>query len=223
MASPIVARSPVRPVAAAKITDWSKVASATAAGGFVMGNPAAKVKLIEYGSLTCPHCAEFDEKGVPALLANYVKDGKVSWEFRNFVRDPFDLSASLVARCNGEKSVFGMTRALYAAQPEWVAKLQAVPPAQLEALSKLPPAQQFPAYAKLAGFAQFAAMRGIPAAKTEACLVDTKQVDRLVQMNSDAVSQYNIPGTPTFLLNGSVVPDTATWALLEPKLKAALG
>lgn len=203
--------------------DWTEAVAPTGAGGYVMGNPDAKVKLIEYGSLTCPHCAEFDEKGVPALLANYVKDGKVSWEFRNFVRDPFDLSASLVARCNGEKSVFGMTRALYAAQPEWVAKLQAVPPAQLEALSKLPPAQQFPAYAKLAGFAQFAAMRGIPAAKTEACLVDTKQVDRLVQMNSDAVSQYNIPGTPTFLLNGSVVPDTATWALLEPKLKAALG
>ena len=124
--------------------DWTEAVAPTGAGGYVMGNPDAKVKLIEYGSLTCPHCAEFDEKGVPGLLANYVKDGKVSWEFRNFVRDPFDLSASLVARCSGEKSVFGMTRALYAAQRDWIAKLQAVPPAQLETLSKLPPGAAIP-------------------------------------------------------------------------------
>jgi protein-disulfide isomerase len=203
--------------------DWTEAVAPTAAGGFVMGNPEAKVKLVEYGSLTCPHCAAFDKEGVPTLLANYVKNGKVSWEFRNFVRDPYDLAASLVARCNGAKSVFGLTRAIYAAQPEWVAKLQAVPPAESEATSKLPPAQQFPALAKLAGFPQFAAMRGVPVAKTEACLADTKEIDRLVQMNSDAVSQYNVPGTPTFLINNTVVPDTATWELLEPKIKAALG
>jgi protein-disulfide isomerase len=203
--------------------DWTEAVAPTAAGGFVMGNPDAKVKLVEYGSMTCPHCAAFDKEGVPTLLANYVKNGKVSWEFRNFVRDPYDLTASLIARCNGAKSVFGLTRAIYAAQPEWIAKLQIVPPATMEALSKLPPAQQFPAYAKEAGFQQFAAMRGVPVAKTDACLTDTKEIDRLVQMNSDAVSQYNVPGTPTFLINNTVVPDTATWELLEPKIKAALG
>ena len=73
--------------------------------GFVMGNPDAKLKLIEYGSLTCPHCREFDEKGVPALIDNYVKTGQVSWEFRNYVRDAFDLTAALVARCNGAKQL----------------------------------------------------------------------------------------------------------------------
>lgn len=215
--------APTVAVAAPASGDWTEAVAPTAAGGFVMGNPDAKVKLIEYGSLTCPHCAAFDKEGVPTLLASYVKNGKVSWEFRNFVRDPYDLAASLVARCNGAKSVFGLTRAIYAAQLEWVAKLQTVPPAVADATSKLPPAQQFPALAKLAGFPQFAAMRGVPVAKTEACLADTKEVDRLVQMNSDAVSQYNLPGTPTFLINGTVVPDTATWNLLEPKIKAALG
>ncbi len=215
--------APTVAVAAPASGDWTEAVAPTAAGGFVMGNPDAKVKLVEYGSLTCPHCAAFDKEGVPTLLANYVKNGKVSWEFRNFVRDPFDLAASLVARCNGAKSAFGLTRAIYAAQPEWVAKLQTVPPAESEAIAKLPPAQQFRALAKLAGFPQFAAMRGVPAAKTDACLADTKEIDRLVQMNSDAVSQYNVPGTPTFLINGTVVPDTASWELLEPKIKAALG
>ena len=58
-----------------------------------MGNPNAKVKLVEFGSLTCPHCAEFEEEGGKALIENYVKTGQVSWEFRNFVRDPFDITA----------------------------------------------------------------------------------------------------------------------------------
>jgi protein-disulfide isomerase len=53
-----------------------------------LGNPNAKVKLVEFGSLTCPHCAEFEHQGGKALVDNYVKKGLVSWEFRNFVRDP---------------------------------------------------------------------------------------------------------------------------------------
>ena len=188
-----------------------------------MGNPNAKVKLVEFGSMTCSHCADFEEKGVKPLIENYVKSGKVSWEFRNFVRDPYDLAASLVARCNGEKSFFGLTRAMYGAQRDWLGKLQTVPPAQMEAVAALPPQQQFIEIGKLTAFPQFAALRGVPAAKANACLADTKQVDRLVQMNADAVSQYSIPGTPSFLLNGALLPDTAAWEALEPKLKAAVG
>src|SRR5881397_817088 len=78
---------------------WADVANATSAG-FMMGNPNAKVKLVEIGSLSCPHCKAFDDEGVPALIEKYVKTGLVSWEFRNYVRDAFDLTATLVARCN---------------------------------------------------------------------------------------------------------------------------
>jgi len=217
------ATGPVVAVAPPTSGDWSEVTTASPSGGFIMGNPNAKVKLVEYGSMTCPHCAEFDEKGAKPLIDNYVKNGKVSWEYRNFVRDPYDLAAALVARCNGEKSFFGLTRAMYASQKDWIGKLQTVPPAQMEAISKLPPQQQFVEVGKLTGFPQFAALRGVPAAKANACLADTKQVDKLVQMNSDAVSDYNIPGTPSFLLNGALLTDTAAWQSLEPKLKAAVG
>ena len=213
------------PVAAVKAPngDWSQVTTASPAGGFVMGNPNAKVKLVEYGSLTCPHCGEFDKVGAKPLIDNYIKSGKVSWEFRNFVRDPYDIAASLVARCNGPRSFFGLMRSFYASQGEWIGKLQAVPPAQLEQLQGLPPQQQFATIGKLAGFPQFAALRGVPAAKTSACLTNTAEVTKLVQMNSDAVSQYNIPGTPSFLINGTMLDNTATWEALEPKLKAAIG
>jgi protein-disulfide isomerase len=202
---------------------WADVTNETSAGGYLMGNPNAKVKLIEYGSLTCPHCREFDEKGVPALIDKYVKSGQVSWEFRNYVRDPFDLTASLIARCNGTKSFFPLLRAFYKDQIAWVGNIQAVPQAQLESLQNLPPSQEFVQAAKFAQLQDWAAARGVPVAKANQCLSNEGSINQLVQMTGDATSQYpNFPGTPTFVLNGKMVENTATWELLEPKLKEAL-
>jgi protein-disulfide isomerase len=202
--------------------DWSTIVSKTAEGGFLMGNPNAKVKLVEFGSMTCPHCAEFDHSGVKPLIDNYVKKGLVAYEFRNFVRDPFDMTAALVARCGGEASFFGLTRNLYADQKNWITKIQQATPAQQQALQTMPPAQQFSTIADLAGLKQFASMRGVPRAKAEQCLGNETEINQLVQMNSDAVSAYNIPGTPAFLINGTVAEATANWETLEPKIKEAL-
>lgn len=204
--------------------DWSTVVTETPAGGFLMGNPQAKVQLIEYGSLTCPHCREFDETGVQPLIDNYVKSGKVGFEFRNYVRDAFDLTASLIARCNGAKGFFPMARALYKDQPTWIAAIQKVPQDQVAALQNMPPNQQFLAIAKLAGLQQYAAVRGVPVAKSTQCLTNEQAVDQLVQMTGDATSQYpNFPGTPTFVVNGEMQEKVANWKDLETRLKAALG
>ena len=208
--------------------DWSEVVSATPAGGFVMGNPNAKVKLVEYGSMTCPHCASFEKIGGQPLVDNYVKKGLVSWEFRNYVRDPYDITASLVARCGGPSSFFGMTRAFYAAQPEWIGKIQAASPDQMQALQNMGPQQQFAAIADIADFPEFAAMRGVPKAKVAACLANEAEATKLVQMNSDAMSQYpDFPGTPTFLIGGSMVnlgavTEAEVWPALEKKIQEAL-
>jgi protein-disulfide isomerase len=217
---------PIKPVAPPKNGDWTTVTTETAEGGFLLGNPNAKVKIVEFGSLTCPHCAEFDETGAKPLIENYVKTGRVSYEFRNFVRDPFDVAASLVARCGGAASFFGLMRGFYADQRDWVGKIQAADQGKMQTIQNLPPNQQFVEIAKIAGFQDWAAMRGLPPEKTNACLANQAEVDRLVQMQNDAVSAYNIPGTPGFLLNGELVTmdNSATvWAQLEGKIKAALG
>jgi protein-disulfide isomerase len=206
--------------------DWSEITTESPEGGFIMGNPVAKVKLVEFGSLTCPHCREFDEKGAPKLIENYVKKGLVSWEFRNFVRDPFDITASIVSRCGGASSFFGLTRSFYASQPDWIGKIQAATadPQQAAALQGLQPQQQFKAISDLAGFPSFAAQRGVPKAKLEACLADPAAATKLVQMNSDAVASYpEIPGTPSFLINGELSKVPGTWEALEPEIKKALG
>ena len=213
----------ITPVAAPKGGDWTQMVSQTPEGAFLMGNPAAKVKVVEYGSMTCPHCREFDEKGAAPLMNNYVKTGQVSWEFRNYVRDAFDITATLITRCNGAKTFFPLTRAMFEDQPNWVAKVQEAPPEKLEQLQNLPPNQQFVEMAKVAGFQDWAAMRGVPVAKSSQCLADENSINQLVQMASDATSQYpNFPGTPTFIINGELAEQTATWETLEPKLKAAL-
>ena len=218
------ATAKVAQVAPPKGGDWTQVVNPTPQGGFVMGNPNAKVKLAEYGSLTCPHCRAFDEEGVPSLIGKYVKTGQVSWEFRNYVRDAFDLTASLIARCNGAKSFFPLTRAFYKDQSVWVAKIQATPPNQLEQLQNLPPERQFLELAKVAGFPEWAAMRGVPVAKSTQCLTDQNKVNQLVQMTSDATTTYpDFQGTPTFIINGTMLDKTATWDTLEPQLKSALG
>src|SRR6478672_7931357 len=92
---------------------WADVVNTSAAGGFVMGNPNAKVKLLEIGSLSCPHCKLFDDEGVPTLIEQYVKPGKVRWEFRTYViHGPLDMAANLVVRCNGAQTFFPLARAL---------------------------------------------------------------------------------------------------------------
>jgi protein-disulfide isomerase len=214
----------IEQVAPPKGGDWTQVVNPTPEGGFMMGNPTAKVKLVEYGSLTCPHCRAFDDEGAPSLINNYVKTGQVSWEFRNYVRDAFDLTASLIARCNGAKSFFPLARGFYKDQSVWMATIQKTPQDQLQAMQNLPPNRQFLELAKVAGFPDWAAMRGVPVAKSTQCLTDENSVNQLVQMTSDATTTYpDFQGTPTFILNGALLDKTATWDKLEPQLRNALG
>src|SRR5688572_9785542 len=167
MTAPDVA---VTPASAPKNGDWSTIVTKTPEGGFVMGNPNAKVKLVEFGSLTCDHCAEFDRQAGNVLVDDYVKKGLVSWEFRNFVRDPFDMTAALLARCGGEAGFFGLTHSMFADQAQWIGKIQAADAAQMQALQTMSPARQFSTIADLSGLKQYASTRGLPAAKAEQCL-----------------------------------------------------
>src|SRR5918998_1867242 len=91
--APAAAQSELPKVARPANGDWSQVVTKTPEGGFMMGDPQAKVRLLEFASMTCPHCKEFDETGVQPLIDKYVKSGQVSYELRNYVRDGFDVAA----------------------------------------------------------------------------------------------------------------------------------
>lgn len=221
----LAAPAPAKKAAAkpAVARDWSKTVTVTAAGGYRMGNPAAKVTLVEYGSMTCPHCGHFATDDEPKLIDKYVRGGKVAFEFRNFIRDPFDIAAALTARCSGTTGFFPVTHQLFATQEQWFAKLRAVGDERLKALQNLTPAQQMSQVADLAGFSDVAKARGIPLAKYKACIGDKKNMDALMKLRNDASF---VEGTPTFVLNGAKVEfdaqGPALWDQLDAKIAAAL-
>lgn len=93
--------APIAAVAAPAGTSWSETVAETPEGNFVMGNPAAKLKLVEYGSFTCSHCRDFAHESSEELKA-MVDSGKISYEFRVYVRDPIDITTALLARCGGK-------------------------------------------------------------------------------------------------------------------------
>lgn len=203
---------------------WADVVNESAAGGYVMGNPNAKVKLIEIGSLFCPYCKRFEDEGSPQLIEKYVKTGNVSWEFRPYaIHGPIDVAADIVARCSGLKTFFPLTMALYKDQSALEAKVQAAPKDKLEQIQNLPTNQMFVAWGNLLGLQDWAAARGVSQAKSNQCLADQKMIDREVQVMSDVNSQYpEFGGTPSFILNGKMLAKTGDWKSLEPQLKDAL-
>jgi protein-disulfide isomerase len=201
--------------------DWARTVVATPEGGFRMGNPAAKVKLIEYGSLTCSHCATFAKDGMASLVGTYVRSGKVSYEYRNMVLNGLDVAATLVARCGGPGAYFRVADKLYATQDQWKGRVKDLTDAQKQALNALPENQRLGRLADLAGIPAIAAQHGIAPASAQRCLADRAAFDALGKMNEAATAQ-GVQGTPTFFLNGSSI-GFHTWATLEPILREAAG
>ncbi|MCM8557707.1 thioredoxin domain-containing protein [Sphingomicrobium sediminis] len=218
-----VATERVEEVAPPEGQQWSEVVSKTSAGGYMMGNPDAPVTLIEYGSLTCPACARFDEEGYPQLVQNYINSGRLNFEFRNYVRDPIDMTAALLARCGSEATYYPLTHALYGAQGQWFGEQVNQLSALMQQIGTQPPAQQFPQIAEAAGLKTFAAQRGVPASRADACLADQDAIDELVEMKNIADTDFEVPGTPAFYLDNTLVQHAYQWPSLEPALKAALG
>ena len=213
--------APITPVAAPQGGDWTKMVTATPEGGVLMGNPNADVKLVEYGSLTCPHCAEFAEHGAPQLIEKYVKTGRVSYEFRNYLRDGLDVAMALVAHCTGPEKFFPLSDAMFKSQREIFERAQAATPEQQQQLQASPNPQL---YAEIAGLQQWASQRGVPSARSNGWDANQDLTNKLMQTSSDTTTQYpDFAGTPSFVLNGEMLKQTASWDKLEPAIRDALG
>ena len=174
--------------------------------------------------MSCPHCKRFEDEGVPTLVEKYVKPGNVSWEFRTYlIHGPIDMTANLIAHCNGIQNFFPMARALYTDQNSWMAKIEAAPQDKVAQIQNLPTNQAFVAFANLAGLQDWAAARGVPQAKSTQCLADQKMIDQQVQVTNNVNNQFSdFQGTPSFVLNGKLLAKTGEWSKLKPQLDAAL-
>jgi protein-disulfide isomerase len=212
------------PVAGAKPPagqNWVDVVSKTPEGGYRMGNPDAPVKLIEYGSRSCPHCAAFDAEGFPTLKAGPIAAGKMSYEFRDFpVHGPIDMGPILLGHCVEPAQFFPMLDQMMTAQPQLLAKEQEVITALQAKASSLSQADFITQLTTNLGYVDFVKQRGVPDAKAQACLTDQKGLDAIAKQTDAANRQYNVSGTPTFIVNGKVATDVYDWKALQPVLRA---
>ena len=202
--------------------DWTKVFAATPEGGFRIGNPDARVKLVEFASLTCPHCREFHEASMADIRDKYVKSGNVSYEYRNFVLNGPDYAASMLARCQGAEAFFGLLSAFYNDQASWVEPFTKLTPDDNKRLAGMSEDKQIAALAALGQLDSYVRARGIPRAKFDQCLADKAQLAQLATLRTQATEKYKLTGTPGFIINDVTQEGVFTWADLEPKLKAAL-
>lgn len=148
----------------------------------VLGKADAPVTMIEYASLTCPHCAAFHEKTLPQIKAKYIDTGKVKLVFRDFPFDELGLRAAMTAHCLAPENYFGFLDVLFRSQDKWS---RAANP--MEALKQL---------ARLAG------MQGDA---FDACQKNEAVANRVLQERIDAQNNFDVRATPTFIINGQKI------------------
>jgi protein-disulfide isomerase len=211
---------PAKPAAPAS---WLDTIVATPEGGFRQGNPNAKIKLLEFGALSCSHCAEFAHEGVPVIRAKYVATGKVSYEYRPYLLNGVDFAVSLLVLCQPPAGAVKLIDAFYGQQPTWIVPFtKPLPDDVMKKLPTLPENQQITAYAAAGGLDAFMRTRGMTRAKFDACTSDKAGIAKLTAIREDANKNYGLTGTPTFAINGKVLPETSNWAHLKPKLDALM-
>jgi protein-disulfide isomerase len=185
-----------------------------------MGNPNAPVKIVEYLSLTCSHCAHFAEEGAPRLISEHVRSGRASLEYRNFVLNAYDLAASLLSRCAAPQDYFALNHAILGGQAQWLGRVQNLTAEQRQQLQALQPIQGMQRIVAWTGLDAIAARHGVTAAEARICMADQAALDRIVAMR-EAGDNAGVAGTPSFAINGRLAADVHSWDALEPLLRAA--
>lgn len=148
----------------------------------VQGNPKSNVVLIEYASLTCPHCAHFQETEFPKLKAEYIDTGKIKFIYRDFPLDGLATGAALLARCAPDGRGKTMVDLMFKNQNEWTRSETPLEPLR--------------GYAKLAGMND---------ADVDACLKNEAILKEIQNVQQKAATLYKVGGTPTFFVGEEMV------------------
>jgi protein-disulfide isomerase len=194
---------------------WADQVAKTPEGGYRQGNPDAPVKLVEYGSRSCPTCMAFAIQGVEPLRAQYISTGRVSYEFREFFVHPQDGGLALAGRCVTPEAFFPILDQMYHNQEALNANAEAIYP-QTQGQSGL---QAAATWARGLGIVDFMKQRGVPEARINQCLSDQAAIEEIAK-TMEAGQVKGVNGTPTFFVNDRRV-DGPSWEAVEQALRAA--
>lgn len=180
LAAPLALGLIVSPPAAAQTGTTAQQGERTAAQMLedrVLGNPDAPVTIIDYSSMTCPHCAAFHTETLPELKKQFIDTGKAKLVFRDFPFDRVALSAAMLARCLPSDRYFGMLDVLFRSQGTW---------------ARAPEPQK--------ALGQTARLAGLGEKDFEACLANQELMNGVVQKRMEGEQQFQISSTPTFIV-----------------------
>ena len=194
-ASPAAGAAP----SSAPATQASTQAGALTPDDHILGNREAPVTIIEYASLTCPHCAHFHETTLPRLKTEYIDTGKAKLVYRDFPLDQVALRAAALAECVPADRYFGLLSILFQGQNNWATAPD--PNAALARLGKL---------------------GGLSDEQVTACMNDEKRIDAVVAERLAGEQQYAIRSTPTFIINGKKYTGAPTFEQMQDSIKSAL-
>ena len=162
----------------------------------VQGSPTATVTMIEYASMTCPHCAAFHENVWNDFKTRYLDTGKVKFIFREFPLDPLALAGSMLARCQGAEKRNTLVDQLFAQQKTW-------------AFVDKP----------IEGLLGVVKQNGMSQADFETCLKNQELYDQISQVRDRAAEKFNVDSTPTFFINGRKISGELSLADLDKMLE----
>lgn len=208
---------PAKPAAAAVL---DQRVSLSADGTAILGNLDAPVKLVEFMSYTCPHCAHFNEESHVELRTGMVRSGKVSIELRPFIRNEFDLIASMLVTCGPKDKWFGNNDAVFAAQSTWFKEPSDPTYKQRWAALEGDKAAQHKMVARDLGLYTLMQARGYTPAQLDQCLAGQARGEQFQRMTDQAMAD-GVSGTPSFKINGKLQA-VYGWGPLKPLIEAAL-
>jgi protein-disulfide isomerase len=202
---------------------WSDVVSATADGGMQMGNPDAPIKLVEYGSLSCPHCARLAKEGMRPLVEKYVGSGRVSYEFRSYaIHGIIDLPMTVLVRCASPDAFFPLVEQIYSDQDAIVDRAEKGND-QAQKAANLPANQRWVALSDAFGLTDWFAARGLSVDQAHACLANAESAQKVADQ-TQVWFKAGINSTPSLMINGGRVELPAgeePWPALEVALQNA--
>lgn len=177
---------------------WAQT-DAPAVSEKVLGEPDAPVTIIEYSSLTCPHCAAFHAETLPALKERFIDTGQAKLVYRDFPLDQNALNAAVIAHCAGPERYFAFLEAMFSSQARWA---RSADPKE--------------------SLIQLATLGGLSREKAEACLADDAMLDAVLQSRLDGQEQYEISSTPSFIIDGELVSGNRSVDEFATVIEAAL-
>ncbi len=162
----------------------------------ILGSAEAPITIIEYSSLTCPHCAAFHADALPRIKETWIADGRARLVYRHFPIGGTALRAAAVANCIEGARYFGFLDLLFKGQKRWAKSGD-----PLKVLGQM---------ARLAGLSQ---------EKFEACANDEAEMDRILVRRQDGIQTYGVQSTPTLIVNGRKVEGARSFEYLEKIFK----